>query len=34
MQQEMKYGDFSVDDICRRTGTVEKSKMRKKNQVK
>jgi hypothetical protein len=40
MQQEMKYGDFSVDDICRRTGTMENSKLRgmdnkkKKNQVK
>jgi hypothetical protein len=41
MQQEMKYEDFSVDDICRRTGTMENSKLRsvdnkkkKKNQVK
>jgi hypothetical protein len=30
MQQEMKYGDFSVDDICRRTGTEENSKIRRK----
>lgn len=36
----MKFGDFSVD-ICRRTGTMENSKLRsvdnkkkKKNQVK
>jgi hypothetical protein len=28
MQQEVKYGDFSVDDICRRTGTMENSKLR------
>jgi hypothetical protein len=37
----MKFGDFSVDDTCRRTGTMENSKLRsvdnkkkKKNQVK